>query len=221
MSYVFLLLFVAAVVGIFKPYIDGLQRKHFAIAAVVSFFLVGIFAPSSAPEKRETVASAASPEDSAASASNTSLTGRPGIEEATKWQYSNSRDEMRGTTAKFASINSENSVDLEFPYGEVHGQIWIRRRPEDGLNVAFEVDKGQVLCHSYSDDHLSIKFDDGPIQTFSCTGSSDGSSETAFILNESRALAALKRAKRTVVEAEFYQQGRQQFVFDTAGLKWE
>jgi hypothetical protein len=66
-----------------------------------------------------------------------------------------------------------------------------------------------------------MKFDDGPIQKFRCTGSSDGSSETAFIIDEQRALAALKRAKRTIVEAEFYQRGRQQFVFETDGLKWQ
>jgi hypothetical protein len=66
-----------------------------------------------------------------------------------------------------------------------------------------------------------MKFDNGPIQKFRCTGSSDGSSETAFIEDEGRALAALKRAKRTIVEAEFYQQGRQQFVFQTAGLNWK
>lgn len=128
---------------------------------------------------------------------------------------------MRGTTTKLASVQSENSVDLDFPYGAVHGQIWIRKRPEDGLNVAFEVDKGQVLCHSFSGGYVSVKFENGPIQKFSCTGSSDGSSETAFLLNEERALSALKRAKRTIVEAEFFQKGRQQFVFDTAGLEWK
>lgn len=128
---------------------------------------------------------------------------------------------MRGTTSRFASIASENEVDLEFPYGEVRGQLWIRRRPEDGLNVAFEVEKGQVLCHSFSNSHVSMKFDDGPIQKFRCTGSSDGSSETAFLEGEQRVLGALKRAKRTIVEAEFYRRGRQQFVFETAGLQWE
>ena len=140
---------------------------------------------------------------------------------ASKWDYSESRDEMRGTTTKFASIQSENSVDLKFPYGDVHGELWIRRRPEDGLNVAFDVEKGQVLCHSYSDDYVSMKFDDGPILKFRCSSSSDGSSETAFIDDEGRALSALKKAKRTIIEAEFYQQGRQQFVFDTAGLNWK
>ena len=220
MSYVFLLLFVAAVVGIFKPYIQNSKRWHFAIAAVVSFFLVGIFAPSTVPNGKKVPARVNEAQSDSTSDANGNLAASQ-PEATSKWLYSQSRDEMRGTTTKFASIESENEEDLEFPYGKIHGQLWIRRRPEDGLNVAFEVYQGQVLCHSYSDNHVSMKFDNGPIQKFRCTGSSDGSTETAFIENEGRVLAALKRAKRVVVEAEFYQQGRQLFVFDVAGLKWE
>ena len=214
MSYVFVLLFFAAVVGVFRPYISGVKRSHFAIAAVVAFVLVGVFAPSSATKVKQADATGSQPD-----ANSTAPTSEPQV--SSKWDYSESKDEMRGTTARTASLQSENTVDLDFPYGEVHGQLWIRRRPEDGLNVAFAVDKGQVLCNSYSDDYVSMKFDDGPVQKFRCTGSSDGSSETAFLTDEPRAVAALRRAKRTIVEAEFFQQGRQQFVFDTAGLDWK
>lgn len=221
MSYVFLLLFFAAVGGIFKPYVGSAKRSHFAIAAVVSFFLVGIFAPSSPSTDGQTAAATPSVQRNGTAETNGVAAPASRPEPTSKWEYSEQRDEMRGTTARFASLSSENIVDLDFPYGEVRGQLWLRRRPEDGLNVAFEVQKGQVLCHSFSDGYVSMKFDDGPIQRFGCTGSSDGSSETAFILDEQRALAGLKRAKRTVVEAEFYQQGRQQFVFETAGLNWK
>jgi len=211
-SYVFVLVFFAAVVGIFKPYINGTKRSHFAVAAVVAFVLVGVFAPSSPTTVKQAATNPSTQENSTAPTVQS--------EPTSKWDYSETKDEMRGTTAKLASLQSENTVDLDFPYGEVHGQLWIRRRPEDGLNVAFEVDKGQVLCHSFTDDYISMKFDNGPIQRFRCTGSSDGSTETAFIVDEPRALAALKRAKRTIVEAEFFQKRRQQFVFETAGLKW-
>jgi hypothetical protein len=213
MSYVFVLLFFAAVTGIFKPYIKGSKRWHFALAAFGSFVLVGILAPKTPSPAGQAATTGGAKQDADAA------TGLPEVE--SKWDYSQSRDEMRGTTARSASLESNNTVDLDFPYGEVHGQLWIRQRPEDGLNVAFEVEKGQVLCHTYSDDYISMKFDDGPIQRFRCTGSSDGSTETAFITDEPRALAALKRAKRTIVEAEFFQKGRQQFVFDTARLQWK
>jgi hypothetical protein len=218
-SYLFLLAFIAAVVGIFRPYISGAKRWHFGLAAAVSFLLVGVFAPTNATgdKKLSNTNQTTANGPAAAGGADATMASEP----ASKWDYSESKDEMRGTTSKTASVTSENTVDLQFPYGDVRGQIWIRRRPEDGLNVAFAVEKGQVLCHSYSDDYVSMKFDDGPIQKFRCTGSSDGSTETAFIEDEGRALAGLKRAKRTIVEAEFFQQGRQQFVFDTAGLNWK
>lgn len=218
LSVIFFLLFIAAVVGIFRPYIKNVKRKHFALAAVVSFFLIGVFAPTDEVQTdNKDVA-----DDTANSGNGTTpQTQRGPTEPKSKWEYSHSRDEMRGTTTRLASLASENEVNLEFPYGKVRGHLWIRHRPEDGLNVAFEVDKGQVLCRSFSNGHLSVKFDDGPIQKFRCVGSSDGSSETAFLEGEQRALAALKKATRTIVEAEFYQQGRQQFIFETAGLQWE
>jgi hypothetical protein len=220
LSYLFLLLFLAAVVGIFRPYVTGLKRSHFAIAAVVSFALVGVFAPNTASTDKKSGAPAVTEADTPRGPIRNEVSGAETLP-TSQWEYSDTHDAMRGTTAKFASVQSDNTVDLDFPYDEVHGQIWIRRRAEDGLNVAFEVTKGQVLCHSFSDGYVSMKFDNGPIQKFRCTGSSDGSSETAFIEDEGRALAALKRAKRTIVEAEFYQQGRQQFVFQTAGLNWK
>lgn len=213
MTFLFALLFLAALVGIFKPYIGGLKRLHFALAAVVALVLVGVTAappdPAGAPGKAGD-GKPGSPQAAAA----------PG-EPAGKWAYSEEKDQMRGTTSRFASVRSENQVDLKFPYGVVGGTIWVRQQPKDGLDVFFQVDKGQVLCRNYSESTIAVKFDDKPVQNFRCTGSSDGSSDTAFIVDGRRALAELRKAKRTIVEAEFFQQGRQQFVFETAGLNWK
>lgn len=220
MSVIFFLLFIAAVVGIFKPYLGSLKRWHYGVAAAVCFMLAGAFAPGTVPGEKKSAA-AATPEAAVAASDAPTGDSPTAAEAASKWEYANTKDEMRGTTAKLASVTSDNVVNLDFPYGEVHGILWVRHRAEDGLNVAFQVENGQVLCNSFSDDYVSMKFDNGPVQKFRCTGTSDGSSDTAFIEDESRVLAALKHAKRTVVEAEFYQQGRQQFVFETAGLDWK
>lgn len=220
MAFVFVIIFLAAVAGIIKPYINGAKRSYFAIAAVVSFILVGVTAPSTPTVKGNGATTAA---DAATADTNVSANAASGIEAtpASKWDYQNNKDDMRGTSSKTASITSENTVDLDFPYGEVQGELWIRQRPEDGLNVAFEVEKGQVLCSSFSESYLSIKFDGGPIQKFRCTDASDGSDNVAFISDEHRVLAELKKSKRAIVEAEFFQQGRKQFTFDTAGLTWK
>jgi hypothetical protein len=223
-AYVFVLIFFAAVAGLIKPYIKGLKRSHFAIAAVVAFVLVGLTAPSTPGSKGKndsgTARAAAADATDTNSASGTD-DGDATTQPATNWDYQTRKDEMRGTSSKLAQVTSDNTVDLDFPYGEVHGQLWIRQRPEDGLNVAFEVEKGQILCNSFEESYISIKFDNGPIQKFRCTEASDGSDNVAFLGNEHRVLSDLEKSKRAIVEAEFYQQGRKQFTFETAGLNWK
>lgn len=219
MTGLFMLLFLAAAVGIFKPYIPGWKRGYFALAAFVALVLIGVFAPKQPDAGKQQAGKQASPTatDGASPAPEASPPAPP-----SKWEYSENKDEMRGTTTRYASLDSENEVDMEFPYGTVRGKLLVRKRPEDGLNVIFSVEKGQVLCNGISgNSYVSIKFDDKPVQKFSCTDSSDGSSEHAFIEAASRALAGLKGAKRTIIEAEFFQRGRQQFTFDTAGLDWK
>ncbi len=223
MSTVFVLLLLAAIVGIIKPYVAGMKRKHFAILAVIFFVAVGVSAPkTNTSDDKKASGTTEAKADASDTNDNTSdaKTDVP-AEAASKWSYSEDKDEMRGTVAKYASVNSENEIDLSFPYGEVRGTIIVRKRPQDGLNVMFQVEKGQILCHSFgSNDTISVKFDDGPVKKYGCTGTSDGSSNTAFLKNEAGFLANLKKAKKTIVEAEFYQQGNQQFVFETANLKW-
>lgn len=216
MSGLFAIIFLAAVVGIFKPYIGSLKRWHFAIAAIVSLILVGWFADPKAGTQM-----AAS--DPVASTTEPSAKGEEAAPAAppSKWTYNEQMDEMRGTVTKTARLTSSNEVNLQFPYGTVSGYIEVRKRPTDGLNVMFLVDKGQILCRSYSDGHVSVKFDDQPIKRYACDGASDGSSDIAFLSNESGFLANLKKSKKVIIEAEFYRQGNQQFAFDTAGLDWK
>ena len=97
----------------------------------------------------------------------------------------------------------------------------MQRDPKSGLDVVFSVEKGQILCHGFGDSYVSAKFDDGPIQKFRCSGASDGSANYAFLRGADSFLKKLKGAKRTVIEAEFFQQGQQQFVFETTGLEWK
>lgn len=223
------LVFLAALVGIAKPYVGNLTRKHFAMGAAAAFVGMMIVAPTPPPtsdtDAKSVPVSAAAPMDEGSkapmAASPTTGVGEAEPLPASKWQYSENKDEMRGTTSRYASLTSENEIDMDFPYGSTAASLMVRKSPEDGLNVMFRVDKGQVLCNSFSNTFLSVKFDDGPVQRFECTDASDGSSETAFFTSESRMLNGVKKAKRTMVEAEFFQKGRQQFVFESAGLKWE
>lgn len=127
---------------------------------------------------------------------------------------------MRGTTARRAWVTSENTLDFGFPYGRGNSTN-LNVRSDNGTDVYLKIERGQFLCNGFSDSsYVSVKFDDGPIQRFSCTGASDGSSDVAFISNSARFITALKSADRVIIEAEFFQEGRRQITFDTRGFEW-
>ena len=214
MTTIFILVFFVAIIGIFTPQINKYRKKHSVGIAIVSSAFAGACTP--ANDASGTTTETKNTENDAAATPQQSddLSDN-------KWNYVENKDEMRGTTTKFAAVTSENEIDLEFPYGVVSGQLVIRKRPDDGLSVMFGVPSGQILCHSYQDSFISVKFDDGPIRKYGCSDSSDGSSETAFINDAAGFLQRLKSSKTAIVEAEFYQKGNQQFTFKTAGLEWK
>jgi hypothetical protein len=137
-----------------------------------------------------------------------------------KWVYRTTTDEMRGTTSKFASIESENWLSFGFPYSGGAARLLIRQRPQDGLSVILTV-QGQFLCNSFSNDTVAVKFDDGPIRLFGCSEPTDGSTGQLFINSERSFVERLKKSKKLVIEAQFYQEGPKQMTFDVSGLSWK
>lgn len=82
------------------------------------------------------------------------------------WDYNTSEDTMSGKMTELASLMSTKSLHLSFPYnGTNYGYLIVRQHPQYGLGVIVEVDKGQILCGIYTC-KLKVRFDDGPVQTF-------------------------------------------------------
>ena len=219
MAFLLVILFLAAAVGLFRPYgfISGSKRWHYGLAAFALFIAIGVTAPKTETNDLEYPQSAAVSDDSRTSEE----TDSEPTQTASKWTYNVQRDEMRNSETRTATVRSENTVPFDFPYGEQPADLTIRRDPESGLDVIFSLPSGQILCSSFGRSFLSVKFDDGPIRRFNCTDASDGSSEVAFFTDPRTFLSALKSADRTIIEAEFYHRGRQQYTFDTKDLDWE
>ncbi|MBB3942849.1 hypothetical protein GGR91_001071 [Sphingorhabdus rigui] len=220
MTVVFSLIFLVAMVGVFRPYkfLQQGKRWHYGLAAFASFIAVGLFAPEQSGDSA-TDAKIGVPTDKISNSIKAGVADAEALK--SKWDYNTQKDEMRGSEAHFATLNSENTIKFDFPYGEQPGILTVRRDPQHGLDLIFSVPSGQILCSGFGDDYINAKFDDGPIRRFSCSGASDGSSEVSFIGSPKKFLGELKRAKRTVIEAEFYQAGRQQYIFETQNLIWE
>jgi hypothetical protein len=212
-------------VGVFMPYIKGWRRWHFGVAAFVAFILIGLSGSVTAGNEAGQAYKGGDTEK--ASSANTSSDATTPVESSTSatpendWSYSQDKDQMRGGTTYYAQLESTNSIHLDFPYGDQKGKILVRKSPQFGFDVLVGVDSGQILCNSFSNSHVNVKFDDGPIKRYGCTDASDGSDNMVFIQGASGFLSNLKKSRKTVIEAEFFQNGMQQMTFDTAGLKWE
>lgn len=220
MAALFGILFLAAIVGVFKPYINGVKRWQFGLGAFLALILIGAVAEPPAktdtsPDAAKNNAATDAPVTGGAS-SDTAKVEEP----ASEWSYSTEKDEMRGSESHFAQLDASNTIKLDFPYGEQRGRILVRQSAKFGFDILAGVPSGQIMCNSFSNSHINVKFDDGPIQRYGCTDASDGTSNMIFIEGAKGFLAKLKKSKKAVIEAEFYQNGMQQMTFNTENLKW-
>jgi len=219
----FVIVFFAAIVGVFKPYIKDAKRWHFGLGAFVALILIGAVAePSSSADAASSgaTANASSPTGEDATKPSAGVAEKD-KEPESEWHYSTEKDEMRGAESHYAQLEATNTIDLDFPYGEQRGRILVRQSAQFGFDILVGVPSGQIMCNSFSNSHFNVKFDDGPIQRYGCTDASDGTSNMIFIQGSKGFLSKLKKSKKAVIEAEFFQNGMQQMVFNTANLKWE
>lgn len=140
---------------------------------------------------------------------------------SSNWEYDESEDEMRGETSYFASNESMNTVELQFPYqGGTRLNILLRDNAKHGKDIMFIVNKGQIFC-GFQDCHVNIKFDDGEVQRYETSEAEAGSSEVLFLTNNIGGFVKkLKNSKTVTVEVNFYNHGAEQFKFDVYGLEW-
>lgn len=219
MSGLFAIVSLAALVGVFKPYINGVKRWQFGLAAFIAFVMIGVFAEPAikAPSAAEAAKSnAGTPAETPSSATTGDIEDQEG-----EWSYSSEKDQMRGEETRYAELQATNTISLDFPYGEQRGRILVRQSPKFGFDILVGVPSGQIMCHAYSNAHVNVKFDDGPIERYACSDASDGTSNMVFIQGAKGFLAKLKKSRKAIIEAEFFQNGMQQMTFKTANLKWE
>ena len=126
---------------------------------------------------------------------------------------------MTGGATRHAYVLSTNTVNFGAPYaGEQHGRLSIRTDPKYGRDIIFSIERGQLLCRSYEDCDVLVRFDDGKPERFSAVGPADSSSETIFFRNYDRFLGKLRQAKMVRISLNVYQQGAPVFEFDVSGF---
>lgn len=139
-----------------------------------------------------------------------------------QWRYDRSDEGMSGKAVISAQVISTNTINLDFPYsGAQNGTLTLRRHPRWGNDVIFRIERGQILCHSYGDCTINVKFDDGKVIRFNGNPPEDNSSEVVFIPGFSTFMKQLPNAKQVKIEVSLYQAGNQVFEFDVSGFKPE
>jgi len=136
-----------------------------------------------------------------------------------QWFYNQSDDAMGKGAIHHAQVSSSNTVNFDFPYSWTqHATLTLRTHPRHGKDIIFSIEKGQILCRSYEDCTVLVRFDDEPPSNYSAVGAADNSTETIFIRNYSKFVEKLLKAKRVRIAANIYQQGAPAFEFDVSGF---
>jgi hypothetical protein len=141
---------------------------------------------------------------------------------STSWDYSQFEDEMGSGKVYVATIQSSNTINLDFPYnGEQYGKLTLREHPKHGKDVILKIERGQLLDSDYNDP-VVVRFDTDKPLTFSSVGASDHSTETLFLRGNAFSVFStrLKTAKTVRIQAPIYQGGNQVFIFDVEGFNW-
>ena len=136
-----------------------------------------------------------------------------------QWIYNEQEDKMTGGTTRHAVVLSSNLVNFGSPYaGPQNGRLSLRIDPKYGKDIIFRIERGQLLCHSYEDCEVLIRFDDGKPERFAGVGAADNSTETLFIRGYDRFLGKLRKSKLVRLSVNVYQQGAPVFEFDVSGF---
>ena len=135
------------------------------------------------------------------------------------WHYFTSEDKMSGDTVYFANLHSSNTVDFAFPYnGEQNASVTLMSDSRPKKSAMFSIKKGQILCQSYQDCLVQVRFDDSPPGYYKAVGASDQSTTTIHFRDGDKFFQELKKAKRLRIAAEMYQEGSPVFEFDVSAF---
>lgn len=138
------------------------------------------------------------------------------------WEYSETIDEMTDKKSYLAYVESENSVNFDFPYdGGSTLSLCLRDDPQYGKDVYIKISKGQFNSNVISGQTIKVRFDQDEPYDVRCNGSSDYSMDVLFLDGYKKLVERLKTAKTMKISVEFFNEGTRTFTFNVENLEWE
>ena len=83
------------------------------------------------------------------------------------------------------------------------------------------VSKGQFMPSIMESETVRVKFDDEPPFNVTYNSAADASTDVIFLSSYNKLISKLKTAKKVMIEAPFFDAGRQIIYFDIEGLVWD
>jgi hypothetical protein len=136
-----------------------------------------------------------------------------------KWVYETKIDPMTSKEGFYAIIESENSISLGFPYeGDQKGTLKLRNHPSYGRDIILSVERGQILCNTYSGCKITVRFDDKKSESWKSLSPSDDSHTSIFIADYEGFLKKMRKSKNIKIQMTFFKEGDQIFEFQVGGF---
>ena len=132
------------------------------------------------------------------------------------WNYSEEEDLMDGGKKRWATLQSDNYINMDFPYqGNTYAKLTVRYMKKYGTDVIVEIDRGQFGGNKYKGtNYVRVKFDDAAPVKYTYNEAADGSTEMVFLKNAKGFISRAKKAKKLKVEVPLYQEGNRVFDFE-------
>lgn len=139
------------------------------------------------------------------------------VDKGAHWSYSQSTDEMSSQRTLQASTRSVNTVSFKFPYNRPQrATLLIRDHPRHGKDVIFMIERGQILCTSYKDCSVTVRFGENPATTLQAVGPADNSRELIFFRGYQNFIKNMLSVDTVRVSPKIYQEGNPVFTFDVS-----
>lgn len=192
--------------------------KHLLSAVILLAFF--FLAAATSSDKKEGTDAEATNNTTTTQAEPEADAPAPEPEKVENWYYQTDEDKMTGKSVYYAQVTSTNTVEFDFPYGGGSKFKLLVRNKEGQNELLLSVTKGQFMG-SYGGQKVRIRFDEEEPFLVSFNEPSDASSDLIFLKSIPKIIEGLKKAKKMLIQAEFYQEGNVIMEFDVEGLKWE
>ena len=191
------------------------MKKYFQTFA--SLMLVGLFVVLAMASSDDTEES----KDNKTNNSETSTGAKDEEKPKVNWTSEETEDKMSGEKRYFNYTTSTNKIEFDVPYEGGSTFTQLVRNMGKANEILLTVSKGQFIPSIMNNRTVRVKFDNEKPLNYTYSSANDGSLTTIFLGNAQQFINKLKKAKKLMIEAPFYNAGMQIIYFDVEGFKWE